>query len=81
MWQLLMGEESEIDEKSMDYREIRLWWWGISGWMGEQMNNWVDELEIHTRWRIKIKRCNEEAVWRTQEEDEGHCQLEYICIV
>lgn len=71
-----MGEESEIDEKSMDYREIRLWWWGISSWMGEQMNNWVDELEIYTRWRIKIKRCNEEAVWRAHEEKEGHCQLE-----
>lgn len=38
-------------------------------------------MEIHTRWRIKIKRCNEEAVWRAQEEDEGHCQLEYIRIV
>lgn len=75
-----MDEESEIDEKSMDYWEIRLWWWGISSWMGEQMNNWVDELEIYTRWRIKIKRCNGEAVWWAQEEGEGHCQLKYIRI-
>lgn len=33
-------------------------------------------MEIYTRWRIKIKRCNEEAVWRTHEEKEGHCQPE-----
>jgi len=44
------------------------------------MNNRVEEVEIYTRWRIKTKRCNEEAeCTRRDTERESASEREDIC--
>ena len=45
------------------------------------MSNRAEEVEIYTWWRIKMKRCNEEAEWTRGDRERDRERENYLLLV